>query len=711
MLEGRIDQVLPDQEGKRLIFSEIKTLNHPLPADPGFLVQRYQRYVAQAAAYGILARQAKAYQGVEVQVQLCLVYPPIGTRQIIPVGLGDEGMVYQQLDALVQYAQQRYQRQERFYLTLLKQPFEAFRPQQATVLEQLDSSGVITTLEAPTGFGKTGLISYWALNQLKKGLYERVVFLSSKKTAHQTILNTLSRMVPPDGPMRVQSFESRQQHAITSVLHNCDPLGLLCQEGIDNLWQKAHIDLEALFENHFFCAEDAKKKAEQTGICPYAISRSALNFADIWVADYNYVFSPAHRSIFDQQIGFNPAQTLLIIDEAHHLPERVAQSLSTTHTYAAALQTQEELKLADDVPAELMLAWEEWSSFLRDLQPCDRLNESLSHHLFEQAQRLNEVITQALQTPILELPGETRLRLWQAADMLSFLMDQRFDQLLYCPEAGQLVCYCLDACKLIRSTVETYKKTVFMSATLKPWAEFIDRCGLKPAQVQHIIGDAPWQARAYDVAVDTRLDTRYRLRAEGYALTAETLAQLYQHADKTVIGFFPSYAYAQAVYDVLQATYCSLPCLLQDRYAHTQEEWLQEALDEKSLLLLILGSRFTESINILGNRISYALVAGPGLPRMSPVEEDTRSLFSHLGEKKSFQKVYQIPALRKVHQALGRLVRGPQEQVRVLLHCKRFADSDYSQLLDTAYKPQTTIQTPADLLNWLKHPPSHPIVR
>jgi Rad3-related DNA helicase len=60
--------------------------------------------------------------------------------------------------------------------------------------------------------------------------------------------------------------------------------------------------------------------------------------------------------------------------------------------------------------------------------------------------------------------------------------------------------------------------------------------------------------------------------------------------------------------------------------------------------------------------------------------------------------------MRKINQALGRLVRGPGQHARVLLHCRRFADPSYQRLLDPVFLPGETISTPAQLMDWLSAP-------
>ena len=77
----------------------------------------------------------------------------------------------------------------------------------------------------------------------------------------------------------------------------------------------------------------------------------------------------------------------------------------------------------------------------------------------------------------------------------------------------------------------------------------------------------------------------------------------------------------------------------------------------------------------------------------------------NLTREAAFQRVYQIPGIQKVNQALGRLVRAPGQRAKVILHCRRFIEPAYASLLDRDYQFGTTLATPADLTTWLTPAP------
>ena len=169
--------------------------------------------------------------------------------------------------------------------------------------------------------------------------------------------------------------------------------------------------------------------------------------------------------------------------------------------------------------------------------------------------------------------------------------------------------------------------------------------------------------------------------------------------------FFPSYAYADTIARELATNAPDLRVALQPKLRElaAQTAWVEESLRTAHALFLVLGSSFAESIDALGGRVTHAMVVGPALPEVNAVQrarmaEATRS---GLARDAAFRRVYQVPGMMKVNQALGRLVRAPGQQARVLLHCRRFLDPSYANLLAPEYRQGTRITDDPGLANWL----------
>jgi Rad3-related DNA helicase len=167
--------------------------------------------------------------------------------------------------------------------------------------------------------------------------------------------------------------------------------------------------------------------------------------------------------------------------------------------------------------------------------------------------------------------------------------------------------------------------------------------------------------------------------------------------------FFPSYRYTEAIQRALDQSHSVLRVALQPRLPDlaAQAAWVEESLAFADAIFLVLGSSFAEGIDLLGGRISHAMVVGPALPEVNAVQRARLAACSDLGRERAFRKVYQIPGLQKVNQALGRLVRAPGQRAKVLLHCRRFIEPGYARLLAPDYQFGATITTTQELADWI----------
>jgi Rad3-related DNA helicase len=221
---------------------------------------------------------------------------------------------------------------------------------------------------------------------------------------------------------------------------------------------------------------------------------------------------------------------------------------------------------------------------------------------------------------------------------------------------------------------------------------------------------APWRDHSYDLAFDARVDTSFQHRSHHYTTTAATVVALHDAARGAVAVFFPSYAYADAILKEVAALAPELRVVLQPRLRDlaAQSAWVDTSLLLGHALFLVLGSSFAESIDALGGRVTHAMVVGPALPEVNAVQRARLAEATRAGMSRdaAFRRVYQIPGMTKVNQALGRLVRAPAQRARVILHCRRFLDPGYASLLAPEYQLGTRIDDDEALRSWLAVPPA-----
>jgi Rad3-related DNA helicase len=540
-------------------------------------------------------------------------------------------------------------------------------------------------------------------------------------------------------PLAVWHVRNKGEHCVNHTFHcvreECDFL-----DGAEGRWPESGLARFYLFENEPRDLESLKAAGRAARICPYEITRAALAFNDVWIGDYNYVFAPRNRGLFYEQPGFDPARTLLVIDEAHNLPSRVADA----HSHVAQADDARGVLAELDhlhAAAPLLRAWESWTMLLSALVPAESLDPALEADIVATLGQVADALG-SMPPDFAALGPQLAGVLWETSELVDWLANDRLKKLLWCPRPGELHFTCFDAADAIGETLCAYGGVLFASATLSPVKVFAENCGLAAAFVSssdvgafladarlatpaptrtagHVVAHTPWREGAYDVAFDARVDTSFQQRAKHHATTAATIEALHAaaaarksqtpgdkaHAESAnaIAVFFPSYAYAEAIQRALEQSGSVLRVAIQPRLKDlaAQAAWVEESLALADALFLVLGSSFAESIDLLGGRVTHAMVIGPALPEVNAVQRARLAELAGLGREEAFRRVYQIPGMTKVNQALGRLVRAPGQRARVILHCRRFLEPSYASLLAPDYQLGTNLLEDADLRSWL----------
>lgn len=700
LLQGRIDQIIP--QGDSVTLREVKTVREPLPCPPEDLFGQYPEYFAQAAVYRRLASLLPEYGRLKPSAELLFIEISSGTAQIVPVDESGKGLVDAQLDRLITFLDDRRTRRLQLNGLEIQPAFPSLREGQAELIQQLASAALksdTVLLQAPTGFGKTGIVLEHALRQMQNGLFERCIYLTSKSSGQLETVRQLRTMIGRD--LRFIQMRNRTEHRIDSPLHRCSG-DHRCEEALEERWLEADIYPPDLLRGGTLDLERAKDIGCETGICPYALTKACLPYTELWIGDSNYIFAPHSRHIFSEPSGFDPARTILIIDEAHNLPSRNADALSVELEAEHLLFAIEELRHA--------------GALRRLLRSLDKIANEMLPFRAGQVLSLDQIYSLGdLYADAATLLEESRFNyeavapfaletVWRVPELASRLDQASSAWLHWCPKNSLLRAQCLDAGEWTADCLKPFASRILMSATLDPLDHYHTELGISPKETSLAIGWADWRDSAYDVAIDCRVDTRLKHRKHYYESTARTIANMTSACPgEPLVAFFPSYQYADNISAYLSALDHSLRVATQPRGVdlREQESFIDESLLCADVLFLIVGSSYSEGIDKLGGRVGSVVVIGPALPEVNPVQKAKMELEPGLSRESAFEKTYLIPAMRRIHQALGRIVRAPGQHARILLHCKRYAQAEYYRMLQPEYQTGNLIRSDAAFMEWL----------
>lgn len=702
-LQGRIDQCAEDSES--ITIREIKTTTKALPLDALEIETQTPEHLLQVLAYRELFIRKPDFNARKFTLELLYVNISSGERQIHSLSEKAESLLADQFTKLHEYLEAKRERILSLRDLTHKPAYEIPRPGQETIQEELQEAIALskfTCLVAPTGYGKTGVAWEASLKRLANGDVDRVIYLTSKTTGQIEATQRLQALLEDTDSVSFWNIRNKKEHCINGEFR-CSPASCSYLHRLKQKWDAKGLQRLYLFSNDNIEIDDIRSEGRREEICPYELMRAGIGFRDIWIGDYNYLFSPQATKLFSDQNDYDPKRTFLIIDEVHNLASRVRSLYSLDLDSSFIQNTLLEFQLQRNtarIQVHTTILYQE----TRDIEKGQSLGPYALEKILESIDSLAKIIAEEY-IDYESLTPETNAFLWSITSFSQYRKKFEIKLAGWAPSDGIVSLSCLDAAQAIQKTLAPFSHTLFLTATLPPFDMFCQSIGggtTKKNTPQLLTPPAPWRDNAYDVAVDLRIDTRLKHRRESTPILAETIVRLIDSHGPIAV-FFPSYAYANAVKDVIDSTNPFARIETQTNYGSLEERraFIESGFMLNDALFLVLGSSYSEGIDLLGGKLKMAVIVSPALPEVNPLRSAEMSQYPN-DRSLAFERVYLQPGLQKVNQALGRLVRAPGQTVKVLLACSRFAEPNTQQLLDPPYQKGQWIMEDEDLDQWLR---------
>ncbi len=198
---------------------------------------------------------------------------------------------------------------------------------------------------APTGLGKTTILGPALFYGLRKK--KTIFFLTPMHTQHRIAVETLKLIKKKHGLdiLAVDFIGKRwmcQQPGIQAMgssefAEYCsDMLEKRTCEYYSNIRSKGKLKLEAqevvkqLKALNPLNVEKVCKICGEAKLCPYEMSCVLAKNADVIICDYFHVLSHSVRDVFFKKMGKDLSKSVLVFDEAHNLPSKTRDLLTST---------------------------------------------------------------------------------------------------------------------------------------------------------------------------------------------------------------------------------------------------------------------------------------------------------------------------------------------------------------------------------------------
>ena len=183
---------------------------------------------------------------------------------------------------------------------------------------------------APTGIGKTAAALASAIAAQRTSTeHLRILFLTGRQSQHKIVVDTVNKinqqMPNNEGTLRLVDLIGREGMCrnVDRMSGKCD-----CEENLDgNLREELRADVRSQMFRQSMHVDEVIRVSRRIELCPWATAREAAKSCDILVCDYNHVFIDNVREASLPPMGIELENCILIVDEAHNLPDRVRNGL------------------------------------------------------------------------------------------------------------------------------------------------------------------------------------------------------------------------------------------------------------------------------------------------------------------------------------------------------------------------------------------------
>ncbi len=598
-------------------------------------------------------------------------------------------------------------------------PFDNIRKSQLDLIDDVKKaikSKKHIIAHAPTGIGKTAATVSAALTYAIENDKD-VFFLTSKHTQHHIVIETLKKiknnfnvdiisadfigkkwMCPISD---IKNLHSRDFSEYCHDIRKDDRCKFYKKiKNKTKLTKEAENFLEKLKEISPSHVENLIKHSTSENFCPYYISSELAKNSRIIIADYYHLFHPSVRKAFLLRIEKDIENSILIVDEAQNLPNRIRNVLSSkisTFSLKAAIREADRfdyLEIGDEINIILDILNNLKFQFIDGNKEIYIDKEDFIKTINEKIRDYNELVGDLL------LIGEkirTENKRSFVGSIGSFLedwinSDEGYSRIFKITnwkgnEQLELNISCLDPSVSTKEIFDLCHSSILMSGTLTPTRMYRDIFGMDEKRTMCKEYKNPFLKSNKLSLIVPDTTTKYtRRKEEEFKKMATWCESISNSITGNVAIFFPSYYLRDQVTNYFERK-INKKIFIEERGMNKKEkaeflEKFKNYSDKGAVFSGVVSGNFSEGIDLPGKFLNGAIVVGIPLEKPDLVTKALIDYYDRLfGEGWNYGYVY--PAMNKVIQACGRVIRSETDRGVIVLLDERFTWKNYFKCLPT----------------------------
>ena len=442
-------------------------------------------------------------------------------------------------------------------------------------------------------------------------------------------------------------------------------------------------------------------------MCPYETALKIAREARVVIADYYQVLNPYIADTFLQKTNKNLENSIIIVDEAHNLPDRMRKALSASLKKSTIKKAIQESLLMENKLLALKL-----NKVLKEFELIEKkLNEKERVAYKEELPYFNtSELNDLYQTGLLFLENTSRSR----SNLLRVL--HFYEQWMKEEEAFlrmikkdkrkiSVELKCLDPAVATGEIFKQAHSVILMSGTLKPGEMYRDLLGLEKKDTLIKEYPSPFPRKNKLSIIQTDVTTKYEKREkEEFKKIGKRVSEVTEATPGNIAVFFPSY---QMLDSIIPYTYFDKEVIKQESGLNSSEtrkliEEFKSKSKEGAVLLGVTGGSLAEGIDFPGKHLLGVIIIG--IPLQEPNLETTALIrYYDLKFGKGWDYGYIFPAMSKAIQAAGRAIRTEEDKAVVVFMDERFSYKKYGKLFPNNFELVINSKSPSALIKkfWL----------
>ena len=594
-------------------------------------------------------------------------------------------------------------------------PYASVRPNQdqfiKTVFDAVEERRSVL-IEGSNGLGKTiSAISACLPTAIEKDL--KILYVARTHRQHDRVIEELRAVFKKHhvsgislrgrNQMCLNNFASKNAYDAKSLMEACEMLkakGRCPYHKGPEEQTYEYLQLQQQLATRPYTASEIQKVCRRRRVCSYELVKAALADVKVIALSYLYVFDPVIRTAFLKNLDSQLQKTILIVDEAHNLPETAIDISSSSLSLFVIKQAELEAQKYENKQIE------EFANFLRKeieiltedinreqiISP-ESIIEIIQKHgsianprdYFEQLHEVGSSIRRSLlaegKNPRSYIHGMSEFLLrW-----LDTLGDESFINVASSyttrenAKTAKLEIVALDPAKVTSPVFSFTYSNIIMSGTLQPLEAYARITRLPENTVQCVV-PSPFPKEHILSRVCLGVSTAMEKRTPFmYQTMIKRITEVVQNTPANTGIFTASFGVlnallAEGLKDALEKP------LFHERRGMSSKANEKIVADFKAcgegdgaVFLGAQGGRTSEGVDFPGNQMNSVVVVGVPYAEPTPRVKAQISYYETCFPKLGREYGYVLPAMKKASQAAGRPVRTLEDRGAIVFLDYRFA--------------------------------------